>query len=432
MSQAKGEADAAPTASFAGGTWLTIAFVAAIATGIALRLIWPADIEYKADEQFTFLTVQRVLAGGAWPSTGMLTSMGTLNPGMSVWIFVVLGGLYGARTPPELATAVQLLNAAGILGLIAFARFALPIARREVWYWAAALWALNPLAIILERKIWPPSVLPAFVVLLIVCWWYRHRLLPAFAWGVLGAVMGQIHASAWFLALMLAIWTLLYDRHGAKWLAWLAGNALGGLFAIPWLLETLQRQGQPAWNLHAVLKFFYYAHYELQPFGFYIDYTLGPREMPAFLASPVIAGAQTHLMAGLQWLMALLVAAVGLIVARRLVKMRPTWREMLVGHDNETVLLLSVFWGYYGLLTFLIVFGAGPYVHYMIVTTPIMTLWLAHWTISPDIARASRAVLAAVCITLTAASAGLLSYIHVKQVIVGEYGPTWRSQQPSQ
>ena len=439
-------------------TWVTIGLVVAIAAGIALRLIWPGDIEYKADEQYTFARVQEVLAGGPWPSVGMMTSMGTFNPGMSVWIFIALGGLFGARSAPELATDVQLLNAAGIIGLIVFARFAIPVARREIWYWAAALWALNPVAIILERKIWPPSVLPAFAVLLIACWWYRHRSFQAFAWGALGAAMGQVHASAWFLALMLLVWTLLYDRHSPKWLAWFAGNVVSALFALPWLVETLHRQGQPAWNMHAVLKFFYYAHYELQPFGFYIDYTLGPHEMSAFLGGPEIAGYQTHLMAVLQGVMALLVFAVGILVVRRLRKTTwpkitwqeinwpkinwqeislqeiswPSWRDVFVGRDNETLLMLAVFWGYYGLLTLIIVFGAGPYVHYMIVTTPVMTLWLAHWTFSPDIARLSRAILVAICITLASAGAGLLGYIHVKQVIAGEYGPTWRSQQPLQ
>src|ERR1700676_4786883 len=107
--------------------WLTIGLLAAIAAGIALRLIWPGDIEYKADEQYTFARMQELLAGGSWPSVGMMTRMGTFNPGMSVWIFIALGGLIGARTPPELATAVQLLNAAGIIGLVAFARFAIPV-----------------------------------------------------------------------------------------------------------------------------------------------------------------------------------------------------------------------------------------------------------------------------------------------------------------
>src|SRR4051812_25511029 len=145
----------------------------AIALGITLRLVWPEDIEYKGDERWIFERTQTALAGGPWPWIGQLTSMLLPHPGMSVWIFILLGWVLDARTAPQLALGVQLLNAVAILGWMAFARFALPQGVRRTWYWAAALWAVNPVAVILERKIWQPSITPIFVIAFIAAWWHR-------------------------------------------------------------------------------------------------------------------------------------------------------------------------------------------------------------------------------------------------------------------
>jgi len=48
-------------------------FVAAWAIGVGLRLSFPADIEYKGDEAWTFHTVQN----GVWPAIGMDSSAGS-------------------------------------------------------------------------------------------------------------------------------------------------------------------------------------------------------------------------------------------------------------------------------------------------------------------------------------------------------------------
>ena len=118
----------------------------------------------------------------------------------------------GARTPPDLARAVQLLNVAALLAFAAFGLLAIPRERREPWLWAAALWAANPASVILERKIWSPSVLPLPAVGLLWAWRYRRHPAAAFAWGALGALMAQIHLGAAFFAAALMVWTLLADR----------------------------------------------------------------------------------------------------------------------------------------------------------------------------------------------------------------------------
>src|SRR4051812_9552275 len=159
--------------------WLVVLAVA-LAAGIVFRLMLPGIVEYHGDEKFTFDHVLAVLNGGAWPPHGMKMSIGGPNPGMSVWIFVLLGLVFRPETPPELAQAVQLLNVAALLAFLGFIVFAIPRREREPWLWALALWAVNPLAVIYERKIWPPSVLPLFIVAMLCGWWYRRHWLGSF------------------------------------------------------------------------------------------------------------------------------------------------------------------------------------------------------------------------------------------------------------
>src|ERR1700733_8901336 len=92
-----------------------------LAAGIALRFAYPADIEWKGDEKWTFLHAQLMAAGGPWPSLGMPTSMGAPNPGMSLWVFAGLFALFGVETPPDLARAVQVLNCIALVALAGFA-----------------------------------------------------------------------------------------------------------------------------------------------------------------------------------------------------------------------------------------------------------------------------------------------------------------------
>src|ERR1700677_2444576 len=127
-----------------------------LAAGIALRFVYPADIEWKGEERWTFDHSQLMRDGGTWPWVGMPTSLGTQNPGMSLWVFAGLAALFKVDRPPELARAVAILNVIALLAFVIFAFAAFPKERREPWLWAAAMWAVNPMAVIFERKIWPP------------------------------------------------------------------------------------------------------------------------------------------------------------------------------------------------------------------------------------------------------------------------------------
>src|SRR5438270_11356331 len=116
--------------------------LAAIALGAVLRLLWVNDIEFKADEAWTFEQSQQAARSGAWPGLGMPSSAGFRNPGMSLWVFVLLGKITGVDEPTRLARAVQVLSVLAIVALVLFAYGCVGREEREPWLWAAALVAL--------------------------------------------------------------------------------------------------------------------------------------------------------------------------------------------------------------------------------------------------------------------------------------------------
>jgi hypothetical protein len=241
----------------------------------------------------------------------------------------------GATTPPQLAGAVQIAN---ILALVFFCLFILTSiapARHERWLWALALWAVNPIAIILERKIWLPSMLPLPAVLFYVTWWWRRIPTAAFVWGVMGAVLPQIHLGAALLTAAVFAWTLVHDRAAIPWKSWLAGTVVGTLPALPWLIEMAHSVGDlPArWRGPNPT---YYLRWVTQPFGLGLEYSLGPADFAAFLRMPQIAGVSTWLIGALHLV---LVALMILVLARAGMRFRA------VGQRSWPHVLRAVFLG---------------------------------------------------------------------------------------
>jgi hypothetical protein len=403
---------------------------AAIAAGAALRLALPGAIEWKSDEQWSFFHARQMLAGGVWPPVGMPSSVGPPNPGLSLWVFAGLEALFSAHRPPQLAHAVQLLNVAALAAFAAFALIAVPRERREPWLWALALWAVNPIAVVFERKIWPPSVLPLATVALLWAWRYRTHPAAAFAWGALGVLMAQVHMGAAFFALAIAAWTLAEDKGRFPWAAWIAGSLVGLLPAIPWALQ-MARHGAGG---HAHLSppgLSFYLRWVTQPFGWGLQYTLGRAEFARFLGGPMLFGVAAHLVGALQ---AALVVLAMLVLANGVVSLwrrgAPPLGALALGDSPATRLIAATLLGYGGLLTLTTFAGASSNRHYLIVATPIMTLWAAlavFWAFGPAIGRA-RATLAALCIGQALLTAALLAYVDARGVIPGEFGATFAAQ----
>jgi hypothetical protein len=412
-------------------TTLVIFFLAA---GMALRLAHPEDIEFKADERWSFDQARSVIEGGAWPSLGMPMSVGGRNPGVSVWIFVGLAWIVGAQTPPELARAVQLTNCLALVGFVVFIFLSVPQAEREPWLWAAMLWAANPAAVIFERKIWPPSVLPLLTVCLIAAWWYRRSWTGSFLMAAAAAVMGQIHPVAALLPAALLLWGLAEDRCSVRWSGILLGAALGILPALPWIVRQFQGGGiRFGWRTLPLLDF--YRRWFLQPVGFSAHYTLGTAQVANFVRMPIVGGVPTYALGLVHGVLG--VAIIGLF-ARALNGLRErSWssRFVVFGDDRAGRLVRATFWGYGGLLSLLTLAGAGAERHYMVAIAPIMALWVAQLAALPPDGpnrrspRVPRALLALSCAAQLLVSAALLEYIHRVQVIGGAYGATWAAQQ---
>jgi len=116
----------------------SIGLAGALILGAVLRLVWVMDMEYKGDEAWTFDRTQRVGRTEPFPWLGMDSSVKVSNPGMNVWVFLLLAKLFSARDPTTLARAVQLLNVSAIVLLVIFAFRMVLKEEREPWLWAAA------------------------------------------------------------------------------------------------------------------------------------------------------------------------------------------------------------------------------------------------------------------------------------------------------
>lgn len=418
---------------------LLVGLVAVLGLGAFLRLVWPEDIEYKGDEAWTYQRVQEVQNGGPVPSFGMPSSQEILNPGMSLWVFIGLGQIFPVEHPPDLARLVQVSNVLALGLLILFICRVVPTGEREIWLWAAALVAVNPLAVLFHRKIWPPSLFPLLIVLFLWCWWQRERWMMALGWGLIGALLGQIHIPGFFFAAGFVLWAFLIDHRKPAWSGWLTGSLLGGIPLLPWLYYlTFEAVPRPS-DGHRWVHLFegrFWLRWILEPFGFGLDYSLG-KQFVEFLPYPVIFGQPTfgvlllHLAAG-----GLLLVVVGRALRLSWEQRRNGW-DHFTGRGSPTAsCVAAALWGY-GILMTLSCFPIHR--HYMIVLFPLQFVWLARLALQtphrPATFLRGRGLLLALVLIQALLTSQFLVYVHDIQKIQGDYGPTYASQmtdKPSQ
>ncbi len=401
-----------------------IGLFCALAFGVIARLIWPADMEYKGDEVFSFERSQRIGVTEPWSWTGMNNSADVPHPGMSVWVFVGLTRLFGANTPIDLNVACMALNVLALMMLVAFIAKVVPANEREWWWWGTALVAVNPLAVLFHRKIWPPSVLPAITVLLLLGWWYRDRKPWAFFWGLVSALAAQIHPGAFFFSAGMAGWALILDRKSLRWLPAVFGSLIGLIPAIPWICYMLTSADRSAaaksqWFHPFELKFWNY--WMTEPFGFSLQYSLG-KDFSEFLRAPTIMGQPTYIVAGLHLI---------LFVLLLLVFTRWIWRWCLnrtwsISRTPTDFTLGAVICGYGFLLT---ITGLPVYRHYLIITFPLMFVFVARMVFATFQPTNSRKLLTVLTVTQAFVTALFLNYVHqVDRPINGDYGAPYRVQ----
>jgi hypothetical protein len=405
--------------------WAAAGVLLALLLGLGMRFVWPDDIEYKQDEIYSFTRTRNFLAGAADPGSspwlGMPTSKGFANPGMSLWVFYGLGAVFGTETPPALARGVQACNAAALLLLAAFAWRAFVGREREWWLWAVALAAVNPFAVIFERKIWPPSVLPLLMLLFLMSWRRRSTPWGAVLWGASGAIAGQIHLAGFIYVAAFVLWTISYDRARAAWKWWAAGSMAAALPMLPWLryMATADHAGE--WSGAALLAWWrpftarFWIDWVTEPFGLGLEYFLGP-DFYAFLRHPVVGGFETFGVAVLQAVSILLglwmLGSAGL----RAWNDRAQWREKWkAGQGVFTEAALQAGFLFVGII--LTVSCLRFERHYLAVAYPLLMLWTARLGLSFDAtgraAVAGRMLLAALVATNALTCMALLAFIHV-------------------
>lgn len=413
--------------------WLLILCVIVV-IGAGLRLIWGGDIEYKLDEAWTFHHA-RHWSEYSTPWLGMPSSQSFRNPGMSLWVFSAPTQILNLQSPVALARVVQISNILAIVLLLWFAWKWVPIGEREPWLWAVALVCFNPLAVLFQRKIWPPSILPLLLVLMLMAWWCREKRWGGFVWGFIGAILGQIHIAGFFFAAGFWLWTVLFSRQKARWGYWLAGSTLGALAMVPWLLYFLASPDVPGTEMSKFRRLFemkFWTHWITEPFGIGLKYSL-QGNFGDFLSYPIINGTRTYLVLILHGIVGILgLGSLSLAVVKWF-RHRPQWWSWLSGNGSRSRLAIQgVILGYGILLTLP---GMKFYRHYLLVAFPFLYVWAAHimltcWSDSRKEKRLRRAGLALLCAAQLLITISFLGYIHVnggaKQ---GDYWMTYQAQQ---
>lgn len=392
--------------------------------GATLRLIWPGDMEFKGDEIYTFDRTQKVGVSESWPWVGMNNSADVPHPGMSVWVFIGLAQIFGAHDPVTLNVGCMMLNVIALFMLVAFVASVVPSEEREPWWWAIAIVAVNPLAVIFHRKIWPPSILPVFSVLLLLGWWYRGRKFWALFWGFIAAIAAQIHPGAFFFSAGMALWALVFDRQSVRWLWTSLGGLLGTLTAWPWafhLITSAEHSAATRSRWFHPFEFRFWTYWVTEPFGFNLQYSLG-NDFDRFMQSPVIGGQPTYLVGCFHLVM---FVAMCWILARWLMG---RMRSPITGIDRTQTgfSLGAIVWGYGTVLTFS---GFPIHRHYMIITFPFMFVWLARVAMQTHSIGTARKLLTGVCVVQAGITGLLLCFLHqIDRPVRGDYGAPYRVQ----
>jgi hypothetical protein len=339
---------------------------------------------------------------------------------MSVWIFVGLARIIHATTPPELARGVELLNILALLLLAFFSLYLLPKVERPPWLWATAFAAVNPFAVLFDRKIWAQSTLPLLCVLMWMAWQYRHKRSGAFCWGLLGICAGQIHMSGFFLPAGVFLWTLLHDRK-AKWGSWLLGSLAGFIPLIPWLqyMATKPPGGpstlSPSWILYPK----YWIFWATDSVGLGLAYNLRTHQFMDFLRYPLIEDTPTYLVGVLH--LVVLVAGIYLLVSA--VRKGGVFRG--IGDKSETELALHSVLIATGLLMTLSCIEVCR--HYLIMTFPLEWVWLSR--LGEGGAGLNQRTLAVIWSAQLLITALVLYYLHVNHgAPLGYYGMAYQYQ----
>jgi hypothetical protein len=277
------------------------------------------------------------------------------------------------------------------------------------------------MVVLLHRKIWPPSMTPLFVMLYLLAYHYRASKSGAFAWGLAGWLLAQVHPGGMFLCTGFAGSIYYQDRQGARWRYFLAGGFVGLVLLLPWLNHAREAMlaspiGQRKFGNMIEGKF--WLRWVTEAFGFSLHYTLG-QDFQRFLAGPMILGQRTY---GIAFLHTVLAAGAVVLLVQF---MRTCWKSDAKesAHPYTRQMLIAMAWGFGGALTLTML---PIHRHYMVLTFPMIPLSLAY-LVYP--LHRGRYYLAAIFVAHWLISISFLQFVHThKGMIPGDYGTPYCQQ----
>lgn len=428
-----------------------LVLTAVVGIGAWLRLTHLDEMEYKRDERWSYTHATRIPAEEPWPSVGMPSGIHVPNAALSLLVFVGLAHLAPPSTPVDLARSVALLNVAALVLLFLYARFGVATPERANWQWASAFAAVNPFAVILERKIWAQSTLPIFSALFLVGWSSRHRWWGAMLWGLLTAALGQIHMSGIFFGAAFCGWARYAESSRthpltARWRWFLTGFAVGAVGLVGWFAQiataalswmrappsssaamveptTAWAATLPSPHLASLWPSFWW-NWASDAAGFGLQYSLGA-DYAEFLRSPVVAGHSTWLaMAATAVSLACTIRVGAPWAVRQIVRLRRGGVPALVHTCSDTVFTEGAAVGIFGLLLTATIHTIHR--HYLLVAFPLQWVWLARVTLPLP---RGRILLTTMWIAQLSLSVAFLYFIHTHHGAPrGDYGTAFRWQ----
>lgn len=206
-------------------------------------------IEFKADEAINLFLASRPLFGHPFPPGGTVSSVGILNPPVLNYILFPMTLI--SLDPKIISFFIGLINsiAIGFLFLILKRYFGLANA-----FIAAMFFAFSPWSILFSRKIWAQDfIIPLSVFLFYSLFKLVLEKKPVYWTGyvVFSLLLIQLHQSIIFFLLPLTIFLVLQKtKLNFKYIA--VGFAIGILPLIPYLLYQISNGYQDYYALIAV------------------------------------------------------------------------------------------------------------------------------------------------------------------------------------
>jgi hypothetical protein len=405
----------------------------ALVASALLRFSYAGDMEYKGDERFMFDRSQHIGESEPWPELGMTSGGGLKNPALSIWIFAILARVFGANTPLALDHAVIVLNVAAFAIFFGAAWFLSKPREKEMWLWGGALAAVSPVAVLLHRKIWAQSTLPIFCVLFLIGWWKRGRYEGAILWGLMGALLGQIHMSGFFFAFGFFAWEAALgwsrrDRPPTKWIGWVGGSILGSITLVGWVKYVLSGVDHgEGWSFAEVTSGRFLRTWFSDGLGLGLDYSLGSKYFD-FLRYPLVGESKDFYpalyMQGATFCAGAVITLASAVLALRWLVAGGSMKSAVRGSSEIAHTLGAAFFGFGIALT---LSGVHIFRHYLLVTFPLE--WVSFAYLAFAATRRPRAFLLVMWCAQLGLSATFLHYIHVNGGAVGaDYGPAYSKQ----